>query len=85
MPPTTLPSRDLRNLVRKLGASARPSQQRAALEVIGQLCEEGYDDDLVVIAAAGAITPLVQLLGAGTSTDMQEEAASALWELAMND
>ncbi|KAG1680550.1 hypothetical protein FOA52_014997 [Chlamydomonas sp. UWO 241] len=83
MPP--LARRDVKSLVRKLGADARPSQQQQALNTIMKLsiCD-GDRDSLVAIAAAGAIPPLVQLLGGlGSSAGKQGHAAVALGNLAM--
>jgi hypothetical protein len=79
MPP--LARRDVRNLVRKLGANARPSQQRQALDLIVGLSFDGDSDSLVAIAAAGAIPQLVQLLGPGSTHDLQQGAAAALTNL----
>ncbi|KAG1665814.1 hypothetical protein FOA52_015307 [Chlamydomonas sp. UWO 241] len=41
-------------------------------------------DNEVTIAAAGAIPPLVQPLGAGFSTQLNENATAALMNLAFN-
>ncbi|KAG1672772.1 hypothetical protein FOA52_002760 [Chlamydomonas sp. UWO 241] len=80
MPP--LPRRDLRNLVRKLGASARPSQQWQALFTLEQLCAGDMSpDNLAAIAAAGAIHPLVQMLTSGSQADVQSNALTALVHL----
>ncbi|KAG1659545.1 hypothetical protein FOA52_015348 [Chlamydomonas sp. UWO 241] len=73
MPP--LARRDVRNLVRKLGASARPSQQREALDTMEALIFDGYSGGLA------AIPPLVLLLGAGSSAGVQGLAAVALTNL----
>ncbi|KAG1675573.1 hypothetical protein FOA52_014161 [Chlamydomonas sp. UWO 241] len=81
MPP--LARRDVRNLVRKLDASACPSQQNEALTTITELSNcPGDLNSLAAIAAAGAIPPLVQLLVARSSTDVQWNAAAALGNLA---
>ncbi|KAG1667241.1 hypothetical protein FOA52_009806 [Chlamydomonas sp. UWO 241] len=81
MPP--LARRDVRNLVRKLGADARPAQLRQALDTIAGLSDCGGDrGSLVAIAAAGAIPPLVQLLRAGCSV-VQLHAATSLANLAL--
>ncbi|KAG1665006.1 hypothetical protein FOA52_014686 [Chlamydomonas sp. UWO 241] len=78
MPP--LPRRDLRNLVRKLGAECRPGQRAQALVTIATLC---YDaESLDTIAAAGAIPPLVLLLRSGSPPDVQSNAATVLSILA---
>ncbi|KAG1659197.1 hypothetical protein FOA52_005675 [Chlamydomonas sp. UWO 241] len=51
--------RDLRNLVRKLGASSRPSQERRALVTLAKLSSAAWKDDdpsvLAAIVGAGAI------------------------------
>jgi hypothetical protein len=75
MPP--LARKDVGNLVRSLGASARPSQQWEALERLASLSLDS--DVLVHLAAAGAIPPLVKLLW---SADMQALAATSLGLLA---
>ncbi|KAG1680569.1 hypothetical protein FOA52_015016 [Chlamydomonas sp. UWO 241] len=82
MPP--LARCDVRNLVRKLGADARPSQQRAALATIAGLSTacDGDRDSLRVIGAAGAIPPLVLLLGPGSSDPVHTCASAALANLA---
>ncbi|KAG1666984.1 hypothetical protein FOA52_004267 [Chlamydomonas sp. UWO 241] len=41
--------------------------------------------DAAIIAAAGAIPPLVQLLGSGYLAVVQQMAAQALWNLTLND
>ncbi|KAG1658971.1 hypothetical protein FOA52_004387 [Chlamydomonas sp. UWO 241] len=80
-----LARRDVRSLVRKLGAHARPSQQKEALFTIAGLSVFGGDSDtLVAIASAGAIPPLVQLLGPGSSAEVREDAAAALCNLAQH-
>jgi hypothetical protein len=61
-----LPIQKLTELVSKLGAASLGVQTRA-LEKVSELC---CDDDADLVAA-GAIPPLVQLLGAGSSTKMQ--------------
>ncbi|KAG1672852.1 hypothetical protein FOA52_004656 [Chlamydomonas sp. UWO 241] len=68
MPP--LPRRDLRNLVRKLGVNARPSQQVQSLAAIALLCRDGGADSRTAIASAGAIPPMVQLLGVDSPADV---------------
>ncbi|KAG1658964.1 hypothetical protein FOA52_004380 [Chlamydomonas sp. UWO 241] len=83
MPP--LARRDVRSLVRKLGAHARPAQQRDALDTIAGLsiCD-GDSGTLVAITAAGAIPPVVLLLGPGSSAEVREVAAAALSKLAQH-
>jgi hypothetical protein len=87
MPP--LSRRELKKLVRQLGADARPSQQRHALETIASLCinptGDGIHDTRAAVATAGAIVPLIQLLGAGYPADVQGRAAWALTGLARYD
>ncbi|KAG1679476.1 hypothetical protein FOA52_011075 [Chlamydomonas sp. UWO 241] len=75
MPP--LSRRELKKLVRQLGADARPGQLRHALETIASLCLPGdtNHDALAAIAACGAIPPLIQLLGPGYSAGVQSNAA----------
>ncbi|KAG1656678.1 hypothetical protein FOA52_016022 [Chlamydomonas sp. UWO 241] len=77
-----LPRRDLRNLVRKLGADSRPSQKRQALATILSLCHIGDVDRHSDIVAAGAIPALVHLLGHGSPAEVQESAAEVLGTLA---
>jgi hypothetical protein len=67
MPP--LARRDVRNLVRKLGASARPSQQVEAAKMIMGLADD--EAAIAAIASAGAIPSLVQLLGPGSSAEVR--------------
>jgi hypothetical protein len=83
MPP--LPRRELRNLVRKLHSSARPAQQRQALEALSTLCLDDAHNSLAAIVAAGAVPSLVQLLGPGSSAEVQALAARALTSLAWDD
>jgi hypothetical protein len=68
-----LSRRELKKLVRQLGADARPSQQRHALDTIVSLCitGNGEQDTRAAVAAAGAIVPLIQLLGAGYPAEVQ--------------
>ncbi|KAG1661173.1 hypothetical protein FOA52_002625 [Chlamydomonas sp. UWO 241] len=80
MPP--LARRDVRSLVRKLGANAHTSQQKEALAMIGGLSLSDDQDILAAIASAGAIPPLVQLLGASFSDEVPEAAAAAMSNLA---
>ncbi|KAG1664287.1 hypothetical protein FOA52_009790 [Chlamydomonas sp. UWO 241] len=79
MPPP-VDRRDLRTLVRKIGASARPSQQREALTTLMHLVGANVDvaDLLSAVAAAGAIPPLVKLLDPGADAGMHEMATVAL-------
>jgi hypothetical protein len=72
--------RDLRKHVRKLGAVTRPGEQRQALATLAQLVHN--EDNLIAIADAGAIPDLVQLLGPGSSDDLNGSASGALWGLA---
>ncbi|KAG1677624.1 hypothetical protein FOA52_010405 [Chlamydomonas sp. UWO 241] len=80
MPPLTLTRRELK-VVRDLSEFSKPVKQKKALVTLSQLCIHD-PDSRAYIAAAGAIAPLVQLLGAGSSADTQERAATALWHLA---
>jgi hypothetical protein len=93
IPPLT--RKDIKSLVRKLGADARPSQQKTALSTILALQSQANVphhtlsgaipppamDTLAAIAAAGAIPKLAQLLGPGSSADLQANAAGALSNL----
>jgi hypothetical protein len=81
MPPRELARRDVRNLVRRLGAEARPSQQSLALEALMQQLASGQPDIAAMIAAAGGVPPLVQMLGPGFHGEVQRMAASALISL----
>ncbi|KAG1673227.1 hypothetical protein FOA52_013107 [Chlamydomonas sp. UWO 241] len=78
-----LSRRDLKNLVRNLGAASRPSQRNLALKTFKALCTDGDAASLASIAA-GAIPPLVQLLGSGSAAQVQADASSALMDLALN-
>jgi hypothetical protein len=79
MPP--LARRDVRNIVRKLGAGARPSQQMEAAKMIAGLADDGAATAAIV--SAGAIPPLVQLLGPGASSaEVPYYAAASLSNLA---
>ncbi|KAG1674308.1 hypothetical protein FOA52_013497 [Chlamydomonas sp. UWO 241] len=53
--------------------------------MITRLCVDGDSGSLAFIVSAGAIPPLVQLLGPGASDDVQMAAAGALVNLAGND
>jgi hypothetical protein len=79
MPP--LPLRDLKKLVKKLGAGARPAQ-RQALETLSDLTEARNPDSLAAVAAVGAIPPLVESLLTGSPSDTQYDAAGILMDLA---
>ncbi|KAG1680108.1 hypothetical protein FOA52_000221 [Chlamydomonas sp. UWO 241] len=71
------PRRDVLNLVRNLGANARPSQQRQAVATLLSLC-------CIAIFTAGAIPLLVQLLKPGPAAELQQDAAGALSALGRN-
>ncbi|KAG1658547.1 hypothetical protein FOA52_004574 [Chlamydomonas sp. UWO 241] len=79
MPPLAL--RDLRNLVRNLGATARPSQQRVPLMQIVDVIRKGGDDSLRAIAGAGAVPALVALLRFESGVLVHGMAAAALLHL----
>ncbi|KAG1662680.1 hypothetical protein FOA52_014606 [Chlamydomonas sp. UWO 241] len=73
MPP--LPNaRDLKKLLRKLGDVSRPGQLKQALVTVDLLVREKNQDSLAAITAAGAIPPLVQLLGHGYTAEVQINA-----------
>ncbi|KAG1679113.1 hypothetical protein FOA52_000468 [Chlamydomonas sp. UWO 241] len=79
MPP--LPRRSLRTLVRKLGANARPAQQKQSLAIRTLLCRDGDQDSLAAIISAGVIPPLVQLLAPRSADELWCDAAHALMAL----
>jgi predicted metalloprotease with PDZ domain len=101
MPPLAIGLDDVRALVRKLGASARPSQQQAGAEAIARVlfdCVEDRDGHhtMTAIVSAGAIPSLARLISqsgvAGVqvhmqvgSYSMQVNAASALYIISMVD
>jgi hypothetical protein len=58
--------------------------QRVALAKVAALCSHENPVMLVVIAAAGAVPPLVQLLGTASPPGVQATAAGALMSLAVN-
>ncbi|KAG1670965.1 hypothetical protein FOA52_011400 [Chlamydomonas sp. UWO 241] len=76
MPPPS--RRDLKNLVGKLGANARPGQRMTALTTLQALCRE--PENVAAIAAAGAISPLLQLLamGPGAAASVLESDSEVL-------
>jgi hypothetical protein len=72
-------------LVSKLGGSDGVEDQRSALVVISHLSFWGSADRVAAVTSAGAIPPLVQLLGIDYPPEFQEEAAQALWGLSRAD
>ncbi|KAG1675760.1 hypothetical protein FOA52_012416 [Chlamydomonas sp. UWO 241] len=74
--------KELAKLVKKLGATAQPGQrQQAIMEMIQLLATaaaENKDDVHAAIAEAGAIPPLVQMLGPRTPVVMQLLAVAIL-------
>jgi hypothetical protein len=90
MPP--LRQHNLRKLVRNLGAGSQPGEQQAQAQAqaLGYMFERcGDDEDFhfrAAIVAFGAIPLLlVQLLGPGSSSEMQTAAAGTLMILAHNN
>ncbi|KAG1656174.1 hypothetical protein FOA52_008713 [Chlamydomonas sp. UWO 241] len=78
--------RDLRKLVRKLVVSARPEREQSLLVLLFLSSGEDQDTDYnAAIAAAGAIPPLVQLMGPSLPADVQEKAAGILTNIAQNE
>ena len=68
--------------IHKLGSNEAMVQQHAA----GALWNLALNNDNKdKIAAAGAIPPLVALLGPQSSSGVQQHAAGALWNLALNN
>ncbi|KAG1657704.1 hypothetical protein FOA52_002508 [Chlamydomonas sp. UWO 241] len=65
-----------------LGPGAAAEVQAEAALALGFLAQVA--DNQVKIAAAGAISPLVQLLGTNSVADVQTKAAAALTQLALN-
>jgi hypothetical protein len=68
--------------VRKLGASSHPGEQAQALLEIAKACSD--DPDLHIraaIVAVGAIPLLVPLLGPGSPSEVQQDAAFVLGRL----
>ncbi|KAG1656502.1 hypothetical protein FOA52_012502 [Chlamydomonas sp. UWO 241] len=86
MPPP--PRRELRELVRKLGAASRSEEQKMALQSICSLCFDGEEDkrgdadSMAAIAAAGAIPPLVQLLRQDSPALVKQYATNVLMGIA---
>jgi hypothetical protein len=79
MPP--LHFQEAMKLVRKLGSSRRVEVAQA-LAKIAASCDEGHPDSLAAISEAGAIPPLLRLLGPGPSQMTQQKASSSLYILA---
>jgi hypothetical protein len=77
--------RDLRTVVHRLRADARPVQQMESLNLVAGLSSDGDRETLVALVDAGVIGELVKLLLAGTADDLQAGAAAALANLAMGD
>jgi hypothetical protein len=79
MPP--LSQSEIQDVVRKLGGN--PRERKQAVVTMHELCCDSWSnpDNLAAIAAAGAIPPLVQLLGPGSPAGVQQAAAGALTNL----
>ena len=71
----------IEDLIHKLGSNDAMVQQEATRALWNLAC---YDGNRAKIAAAGAIPPLVAMLGPKSSSKVQEVAAGALWNLAYN-
>ncbi|KAG1660384.1 hypothetical protein FOA52_007289 [Chlamydomonas sp. UWO 241] len=72
-------------LVSKLGGNDGAEDQRNALGIISHLSFWGSGERVAAVTSAGAIPPLVQLLGSGSAAEVQEKAAQALWGLSRVD
>ena len=74
----------IEDLIQKLGSNDAMVQQNAA-EGLKELAWYNNNYDRVKIGDAGAIPPLVALLGPHSSSGVQEGAATALCNLAANN
>jgi hypothetical protein len=82
MPPGGAPRRDLKNLVHKLSAESRPLDQREALHTIAmELATEAPHStaNKVAVTDAGAILPLVRLLGDGSAVVQYNACVALSW------
>jgi hypothetical protein len=82
MPPLSQP--DLRRLVRQISVDTRRVEQLQAIQGIMDILSTEDLASMHAVAAAGAIPPLVRLLGAGTPDAARMNAAVVLMFLAKN-
>ena len=83
-PSTAATDDEILSLVVSLGPANRPEVQAQAAEKLMDLMSSNDNEISSRIADAGAIAPLVRLLGS-SSSEVQEEAAGALSNLAVNE
>jgi vacuolar protein 8 len=75
---TPLPRRDVKALVRQLGADSRPAQKAQALATLRSLCAAGNAETWTSITAAGAVPSLVRLLRSGAAISERVSAMQTL-------